>query len=137
MICISSGFGFIVVGVNSSAGSEESRISIIKEGKYIPAAGVVLIISGKTDDTSSSRKKVIVIVVASSSEVKSSNEAATWLVSNLVVDTGFDSFFGSGDGSLSGWQRFIVGISRDREYTHKIDGVNNMHKIETHVSTVQ
>ena len=79
----------------------------------------------------------MVIVGASSSEGKSSNEAATWLVLDSVVDKVFDSFLGLGDGGLSGRQRFIVGINWDREYTHKIDGVNNMHKIETHVSTVQ
>ena len=97
----------------------------------------MLIISGKTDDTSSNNKKAMVIVGASSSEGKSSNEAATWLVLDSVVDTVFDSFLGSSDGGLSGQQQFIVGINRDWEYTHKIDGVNNMYKIETHVSTVQ
>ena len=50
---------------------------------------------------------------------------------------GFDSFLGSGDGGLSGWQLFIWGINRNREHTHKIDDMKNMHKIETHVSTVQ
>ena len=52
-------------------------MSIIKGGKYIPATGVVLIISGKTDDISNNTKMVMVIVGASSSEGKSSNEAAT------------------------------------------------------------
>ena len=75
----------------------------------------------------------MVIVGASSSEGKSSNKAATWLVLDSVVDTVFDSFLGSGDGGLSGRQRFIVEISRDKEYVHKINGV----KIKTHVSTVQ
>ena len=59
------------------------------------------------------------------------------MVLDSVVDKVFDSFFGLGDGGLSGRQRFIVGIDRDRKYTHKIDGVNNMHKIETQISTVQ
>ena len=49
----------------------------------------------------------------------------------------FDSSLGSGDGGLLGRQQFIVGINRDKEYTHKMYCVNNMHKIETHVSTVQ
>ena len=68
--CINSGFSFFVVWVYSSAGSRESGISIIKGGKYIPAAGVVLIISGKPDVTSSSNKKAMVIVGAVSSEGK-------------------------------------------------------------------
>ena len=97
----------------------------------------MLIISGKTDDTSSSNKKAMMIVSASSSEGKSSTEAATWLFLDLVVDTVFSSFLGSGDGGLSGRQWSIVGISQDKEYAHKIDGVNNIHKIKKDVALVQ
>ena len=55
----------------------------------------------------------------------------------MVVDTDSESILGSGDGGLSGRQWFIVGTNRDMDYTHKIVGVYNMHKIETHVSIVQ
>ena len=77
LICINSGFSFIFVGVNSSAGSWISEISTIKGGKYVPAAGVVFIVSDNTDDTSSNSNKAMVNVGASNSEGKSSNKAVT------------------------------------------------------------
>ena len=112
-------------------------MSIINGGRYVSATGVVFIISGRTDDIDNSIKMVMVIVGASSSEGKSRNKAATWLILDSVVDRVVDSFLGLGAGSLSGRQRLIVGVSRDREYTHKIAGANIMHKIVTQVLMVQ
>ena len=77
LICINSGLDLIVVEVNSSAGSWISEISTIKGGKYVPAVGVVFIVSINSDNTSSNRNKLIKIVGASNSEGKSSNKAAT------------------------------------------------------------
>ena len=77
LICVNFGFSFIVVGVNSSAGSWISGISTIKGGKYVPAAGVMFIVSDNTDDTSVNSNKTMVSVGANNSEGRSSNNAVT------------------------------------------------------------
>ena len=96
----------------------------------------MFIVSVNTDNTSSNSNKAMVIVGASNREGKISNKAADWLVSNLVVDIAFNFILGWGYGGLTGLQQFIVWISRDKEYAHKIDCVNNIHRIETHVLIV-
>ena len=77
LICINSGFCFIVVGVSSSVNSWISGMSTIKEGKYVLRAGVVVIVSDNTDNPNSNSNKAMVSVGASNSEGNNSNDDIT------------------------------------------------------------
>ena len=113
-----------------------SEMSTIKGGKYVQVTGVVVIVNDSTDDTNNNSNKAMVNVGTSKSDGNNSKDTITWLVLNSV-DEGFDLVLYSGNGVLSGRQRLNSGISRDREYTHNIDGVKSTHRIHTHVSMVQ
>ena len=108
----------------------------MKGGKYVQVTGVVVIVCDNTDDTKNSSSKVMVTVGTSRSDGNNSKDTVTWLVLNSV-DKDFDLVLYSGNGVLSGQQRLNLGISRDKEYTHRIDGVDSIHRIETNVSMVQ
>ena len=113
-----------------------SGMSTIKGGEYILATGVEVIVNDNTNNTNNKSNKVMVSVGSSNSIGNNSKDTTTWLVSNLV-DFVSDLGLYSGNGVLSGRQHLDLGSSCDKEYVHRIDGVNSTHKIETHTSTVQ
>ena len=113
-----------------------SWISTVEGGEYVQTTEVVIIVNDNSDDTSSNSNKVMVNVGTSNSDGNNSKDTITELVSNLV-DWIFDLVLYSGNGVLLDQLHLSLGISRDKEYKHKIDGINSTHRIEAHVTIVQ
>ena len=65
----------------------------------------------------------MVSVGTSNSKGYNSKVTITWLVS-ILVDKFIASVLYPGNGVLSSRQHFSFGISRDKEYKHKVDALN-------------